>query len=190
MRCHFRIHLLALLLGSCAATPPELLTRPGDQCRVYWQAKNSAAPTIELVNRSLYDADEAAQLRCQRGSAKVMPDAEMALLIEELADLDFFRSSVSDTVEPGSRTAISIEINGSRRSLAPTGSGATDMQTAAADYGACGRLLQDAYNATLGAQQGEIKGMTGEEYFRREQERLEREAEERIQKVRRSEGGR
>jgi hypothetical protein len=190
MRSRLSIYLLALLVGSCASAPPELAVKPGDRCRVYFQRKNETAPVIELVNRTLYGADEAAKLRTERGTAKVMPDSEMALLIQELANQNFYRSAVVEDLPPGSRTAISVEINGRRHSLSPAGSGATDVNTAAADYGACGRLINDTYNATLGTQHGAIKGMTGEEYFKREQLRLEKEAEERIQKARRSEGGR
>jgi hypothetical protein len=156
------------------------------------QKAGNAAPTVELFNRATQEADPAASLRTSHGTAKVMPDADMALLIEELADHRFFEWAVPESQPPGSRSGLVVEINGNRRLLSPTATRAASLSDSLEDLNACGNIFRTAFNATFSfaLHEKKIEGMTGEEYFMREKERLQRQAEESVRKARQSEGGR
>lgn len=190
MRYDLGVYLLAIAASSCASTPPELVVNAGDKCRVYWQKRDDPVPTAELVNRALSAADPSAEQRASQGATKVMADAEMALLIQHFSEYRFFSWAVPGDIPSGSRTGLTVEINGKRWTLSPTGSRADNPNEVIPDYRECRDAFSDAFNRTLGFQQLKLQGMTGPEFFWKENERLQREAAESVEKAKRTGGGR
>jgi hypothetical protein len=191
MRYDPGVYLLALVAASCASTSaPELLVNPGDKCRVYLQKRDDPAPMVELVNKALAGADPSAEKRASQGATKVMADAEMALLIQHFSEYRFFSWAVPGDVPSGSKTGLTVEINGNRWTLSTIGSRAANPNDVISDYQECRNAFNDAFNSTMGFQQVKLQGMTGPEFFWKENERLQKEAAESVEKAKRTGGGR